>query len=211
MRSLGHALILCGVAALCAAAEPYFPALAKGETWGYRVEQGSEGSDPKSALNGVEILGKNKSGQFLLAAFNPNLAADKQIMDIIRIVDEDVCVMDPFHGTLVRRGPQCEKLPKKGEAWRDSLKLGEHTMVSRIVFRGKEIISVGAGKFDALKFDCVSDYFDAKGRKLGAFKIDYWYAAEVKGLVKVDSRETKGSGKRFLRATLESYPARPAP
>lgn len=209
MRNLGFGLILCVISALSTAADqPYFPALAKGDSWAYHLEQGTVGSDPQVSLNGVEVIGQNDQGQFILAGFNPKLAADRQIMDILRTVDDDACAMDPFYGTIVRRAAQCEKPPKEGEDWRDYLKIGDRTMKIHVVFQGKEPITVGAGEFNALRFACTADYLDSKKQKFAELKIDYWYAPEVKGFLKIDSRVTQNSGEKFLRATLESFPAR---
>jgi len=189
------------------ASAPYFPPLAKGDSWAYAVEQGPADKTPTLTLNGVEVRKKSK-GQLVFGSFDPRNARDKRSLDVMHTVDVNACVADPFTGAILRQGARCEQAPAVDEVWRGDLKIDQRTLQIETTFKGREEITVGAGKFNALKFVCSGAFLNSEGQKFALLEITYWYAAEAKGLVKIDSRATMRDGVQLFTASLESFPAK---
>ena len=190
-----------------AASSPYFPPLAKGDSWAYAVEQGPADKTLTLTLNGVEVLRKKSQG-FVFGSFDPKNARDKTSRDVMHTVDMDVCVADPFTGAMLRQGARCQQPPAVDEVWRSDLKIDQRTLQIETTFKGREEITVGAGSFNALKFVCSGAFLNAEGQKFALLETTYWYAAEVRGMVKIDSRATTRDGLQLFIAALESFPAK---
>ena len=206
LRILGA--LLAAVPLYAAAAEPYFPLLVLEDSWSYRIEQGPKGEPPSISFKSVKVLYRTTGWQYAITSYLPKVASDRQIHDVLLTVDTDACVVDPFIKAVLRVGVRCEVKPAAGEEWNEALQIGDRTLQAKTTFLGTEELIVGAGKFTTLKFTFTGTFLNKKGRRIADVDATYWYAPEVKGMVRIDSHDATSEGEHVFVASLESFPAK---
>ena len=179
--------------------------VAAGDRWTYRVER----DDATPSLEGHEILGKNRDGDYLLGTFHPGESSDKYITDILLVLRPDDCIWDPFLRLVLRAGADCTREPHEGEVWKLDWTRGAGRFHVVNTWLGYEDIVVGAGTFHAMKFGTRIEIIDPDKSLRATVESTNWYSGQAKVLVRIDSRATmSGGGGQTLRAALESAPAR---
>jgi hypothetical protein len=200
--------VACGLLALfvCTAnaQEPAFPAVREGDAWSFAYAEVTPGAKAKPGSVHRKAEWATKVGERAVTDFNPDIASDRQIVDVKSQMPVDVCVADAVNGFPILTGARCAEVPEPGASW--TARYQEGAAQVRLTFRylGREKVTVPAGTFEAYRFDCEQRVTELN--RVEDTQHSYWYVPLVRGMAQiVDVLPVRSGGKRTWRVQLTAF------
>lgn len=172
-----------------------------GDMWVYKQTTEAPGQAPSSDTWRFRAAYRTKEGKLAVLAAPAKLAGPNVLWKIVYLLNDDVCTLDVANGESLGLKHSCDTPLKVDMAWESGSAERQSRMHERYQVLAQEKVQVPAGSYEAFKIDSVGT---VDGKR---FHTIFWYAPEVKGMIKIVRENFDASGRISQQLTEELMPA----
>lgn len=174
------------------------PTLQLGDTWHYQQYQVVGQREKRLADVDLRVSYRTDNGRWALARFKgpKSFAELKQqgqtpVLEHGPTISSMSCVVDLFDGFNLLTDKGCNPPPAPKENWSRAIQTEKSSITVMLEHLGMESVEVPAGQFTAYRFKLISSFTprssdDDAPPPTEYEEVDYWYATEVRGMVKIE-------------------------
>lgn len=169
------------------------PLVMRGDTWRFLQSEIANERVTKGPEIDFRIAYKTVTGQWAVGVWDSPVSyhAAKQhgqipLLKFGRSIPASTCLVDVIAGRNLDQGRGCGPL-KEGEAWEIAPADGEARVHARLLSTKADEVSVPAGRYLANRLE-LSLLVQPPNKSPEYSEATYWYAREVRGMVKIERR-----------------------
>jgi hypothetical protein len=183
--------------------------LAVGDEWVYRQTIEAPGQSSQPATPRFRINHVNSASQLILAITPGGKEVTTPVWHIAHLLEPGTCFLDVIAGKGLPTEQPCV-LPAQGKSWEVNSADTVSSVQARYQVLGREPVQIGTGKYDAWKIDATRTEAEVVYPGVSTPPAPpkrshtvYWYAPEVKAMVKVVREKLDASGAVVSRQVEE--------